>query len=153
MFGEALRAFASFLPLAWWLILRLLVYFRNLSANTPSRCCVGMAFSPDKNRRQSHRQWVSVPVLIRSRGSRIDGHSINISEGGMYLFAAVHLPPGSMIDIEFRPPDGKELVRTTGAVRRRALYLYGIEFLSDHAAATGDSTSVHTDNPIASVSP
>jgi PilZ domain-containing protein len=112
-----------------------------------------MVFRPAKNQRQSKRQWVAVPVLIRHRGSRIDGHSINISEGGMYLFAAAHLSPGTLIEIEFRPPDNKALVRTTGAVRRRALYLYGIEFLSDDAASTRGRTSVQAGSSMSSMSP
>jgi hypothetical protein len=110
-----------------------------------------MLFLPAKDRRQSHRLCVTVPVLILHRGSRIDGHSINISEGGMYLFAAAHLPPGTLIEIEFRTPHGKEVVRACGAVRRRALYLYGIEFLSDDAV-TGERTSAQTENPMPSVS-
>src|ERR1700693_5640561 len=100
-----------------------------------------MLFAPAKNRRQSNRHWVTVPVVIRHRGARIDGHSINISEGGMYLFAAAHLRPGTEIEIEFRQPNSKGLVRAVGAIRRRALYIYGIEFLSVHAEATGDRTT------------
>jgi PilZ domain len=131
----------------------LLPYFGNLRANAPSRYCIeDMFFARAKNRRQSRRQWVSVPVLIRHRGSRINGHSINISEGGMYLFAAAHVAPGTLVEIEFRPPDSKELVRATGAVRRRALYLYGIEFLSDDAT-TRERTSAQTENAMPSVSP
>src|SRR5438105_573238 len=110
-----------------------------------------MLFARAKNRRQSHRHWFSVPVLIRHRGSRIDGHSINISEGGMYFFAAAHLPPGTQIEIEFRPPHTKESVRAIGAVRRRALYLYAIEFLSDDAATGARATA--TESPISSVFP
>ena len=133
---------------------RVLSYFGNLRANAPSRYCIGdMLFRPARNRRQSKRKWVTVPVLIRHRGSRIDGHSINISEGGMYLFAAAHLVPGTQIEIEFRLPHAKKLVRATGTVRRRALYLYGIEFLSDDAAATRGRTTAQAENPIASVSP
>jgi PilZ domain-containing protein len=132
---------------------RVFSYFGNLRASTPSRYCIGdMLFRPAKNRRQSRRQWATVPVLIRHRGSRIDGHSINISEGGMYLFAAAHLSPGTLIEIEFRRPNSKEVIRTCGAVRRRALYLYGIEFVSDDAA-TRDRTSVQTEIPMPSMSP
>jgi hypothetical protein len=83
---------------------------------------------------------------------RIDGLSINISEGGMFLFAAAKLSPGLRIEIEFRRPHSKELVRATGAVRRRALYLYGIEFLNDDAASTLDRT-VELDNQIPSPAP
>jgi hypothetical protein len=133
------------------LIVRSLPYLGNLRAHTQSRYCIGdMLFARAKNRRQSKRQWVAVPVLIRSRGSRIDGHSINISEGGMYLFAVAHLPRGTLIEIEFRPPHGKELVRTTGTIRRRALYLYGIEFLSDDAVSTHDRTNAQTEQSMAS---
>ncbi len=60
----------------------------------------------------------------------------------MYLFAAANLSPGSQIEIEFRPPDSKEVFRTFGMVRRRALYLYGIEFLSDNAAGTRNRRTV-----------
>jgi len=94
-----------------------------------------------KDRRQSHRQWVAVPVLMRHRGSRIEGLSINISENGMYLFAAANLLPGTQIEIEFRTPESKELVRTSGTVRRRALYLYAIEFLNGNASSAHDRTS------------
>jgi hypothetical protein len=111
-----------------------------------------MLFPRDKDGRQSHRQWVAVPVLIRNGGSRIDGLSINISEGGIYLFAAANLSLGAQIEIEFRPPDSKQLVRACGTVRRRAVYLYGIEFLSDHAASTHDRTTVQTQNPMPSIS-
>jgi hypothetical protein len=95
----------------------------------PSRYRIGnMLFVPAKNRRRSQRHWVAVPVLIRNGGSSIDGFSINISEGGVYLFAAANLSLGTQIEIEFRPPGRKRLVRALGIVRRRALYLYGIEF-------------------------
>ena len=119
-----------------------LVYFGNLRENAPCRyCSADMLFARDKDRRQSYRQWVAVPVLMRHRGSRIEGLSINISEGGMYLFAAANLLPGTQIEIEFCPPESKELVRTCGAVRRRALYLYAIEFLNEDAASAHDRTS------------
>ena len=88
-----------------------------------------------------------MPVLLRHRGSRIEGHSINVSQDGILLFAAAHLSPGTQIEIEFRPPDSKEVLRATGTVRRRALYLYAIEFLRDDAAATRDRAVVQAENP------
>jgi len=100
-----------------------------------------MLFARDKDTRRSHRHWMSVPVLMRHRGSCIEGLSINISEGGMYLFAAAKLLPGTQIEIEFRTPESKKLVRTCGTVRRRALYLYAIEFLNGDAASAHDRTS------------
>ena len=101
-----------------------------------------MLFVPAKDRRRSERHWVAVPVLIRNRNSRIEAFSINISEGGIYLFAAAHLLPGARIEIEFRPPGKKKAVRTSGIIRRRALYLYGIEFLAEDAAAARSQPTV-----------
>jgi PilZ domain len=53
--------------------------------------------------------------------ARLDGLSINISEGGIYLLAAANLAVGTLIEIEFRMPHSKQFVRTRGAVRRRAV--------------------------------
>lgn len=53
---------------------------------------------------------------------------INLSEGGMGLFAVAHLPVGSHVQVEFCPPQSTEAVRVEGTIRHRALYLYGIEF-------------------------
>jgi hypothetical protein len=72
-------------------------------------------------------QWAAVPVLVRNHGS----FSINISEGGIYLFAAANLSLG--MQIEFRPP-GSKRIRTYGSVSRRALYPYAIKFLVDDVA-------------------
>jgi len=121
-----------------------MLYLGNLRADAPSRySCRDMRFFRDKGQRRSHRHTVAVPVLIRHRGSRIEGLSINISDGGMCLFAAAHLPIETQVEIEFCPPKSTHVVRTRGTVRRRALYLYAIEFLSDDAAAD-DRTSAQT---------
>ena len=103
-----------------------------------------MIFPPEKNRRRTLRRWVSVPVVINHAGSRIDGFSINICEGGMYLFSAAEFEVGSEIEVDFHLPDGKG-VRAFGTVRRRALYLYGIEFIREDAAATR-SVTISTEN-------
>jgi hypothetical protein len=101
--------------------------------------------------RQSKRQWVAVPVVIRNGGLPVDALSINISEGGIYLFAAANFSVGSQIEIEFRAPGSKHLVRTSGTVRRRAVYLYGIEFLNV-AAPTDDRNHAETQLLKASIS-
>jgi hypothetical protein len=62
---------------------------------------------------------------------RVDGVTINISEHGMYLFAATNLSLETEIEITFRSPDKRKLIRTVGVVRRKAVYLYGIEFTND----------------------
>jgi hypothetical protein len=82
-----------------------------------------------ENQRRSQRHWVAVPVRIRARGSRMDGVTLNFSEGGMYLFAAANFSIGDEIEIAFRPPNSKTTLRLRGIVQRKAVYLYGIEFL------------------------
>lgn len=83
-------------------------------------------------------------MLLRHHGLRIEGFSINISDGGIYLFATANLSPGELIEVEFCPPDRGTVVRTWGTVRRRALYLYAIEFVSEDAASARDRTSART---------
>jgi len=109
-----------------------------------------MATAPAHDRRRSHRHWTAVPVRINHRGTRIDGVSINLSEGGMYLFAAAHLALEAEIEMEFRPPDAKQSVCVRGTVRRRALYLYGIEFVGDDAVAGCVRVAVDTENQVTS---
>jgi hypothetical protein len=55
----------------------------------------------------------------------------------MYLFAAANLSVGTRIEIVYRPPGRKKTVCTCGIVRRRAVFLYGVEFLNDDTAAIG----------------
>jgi hypothetical protein len=61
----------------------------------------------------------------------------------MYVFAAANLSLGDEVEIAFRPPDKKKVIHTSGIVRRRAVYLFGIEFLNDdparHEAGLGTS--------------
>ena len=119
------------------------MHFGNLRPNPATRYFVGgMLFARNKDRRHSQRHWVTVPVVIHDGGTRIGAVSINISIGGMYLFAAANLSPGTQIEMEFRLPNSKGLFRARGTVRRRALYLYGIEFLSEFAGSSYDRTSV-----------
>ena len=91
---------------------------------------------PVEERRRSFRHWVAIPVVLRHRGSRIEGVSINLSEGGMYLFAATYLPVGALIELEYRPQKAKPSIFVNATVRRRALYLYGVEFQGDDASLT-----------------
>ena len=49
----------------------------------------------------------------------------------MGFFAVANLPVGSQIEVEFRSPESGHRTRVPGAVRHRALYLYGIEFLPE----------------------
>jgi hypothetical protein len=56
---------------------------------------------------------------------------MNISGGGMGLFAVANLPVGSQIEVEFPSPESGRRTRIPGTIRHRALYLYGIEFLPE----------------------
>ena len=107
-----------------------------------------MFFVPAKIRRRSQRQWVALPVRIVVDGARIDGMSINISEHGLYVFAATTLSIGDEVEIVFRPPEKKKSVLIHGIVRRKAVYLYGIEFLTIDA---GERIILQSDNRVARV--
>jgi hypothetical protein len=61
----------------------------------------------------------------------MDALGVTVSAGGMCLFMLSDLPLGSQVEVQFLPPRSQELVRMSGTVRSRALYLYGIEFLQD----------------------
>ncbi len=85
-----------------------------------------MRLSQD-DRRRSQRKWMAMPVTLRTNGARIAGVTLNVSEHGMYVFAAANLAMGDSVGLEFQSPDGDELVQTEGIVRRKAVYLYAIE--------------------------
>ena len=65
---------------------------------------------------------------------RVEGVTINVSEHGIYLFAAANLGVGTQIEIAYRPPRANKTICACGIVRRRAVFLYGIEFLNDNTA-------------------
>jgi hypothetical protein len=81
-------------------------------------------------RRRRSRQLLNTEVQVFSGRTHVRALSINFSNVGMCLFTATHLPVGSQIEAEFFRPGSTELVRVSGVVRHRALYLYGIEFLT-----------------------
>ena len=86
-------------------------------------------FKPDRRRRK--RQLLNTSVQAFTESAQLDGLGINLSDVGMCLFTMANLQVGSQIQVEFLPPRSTELVRVSGIVRHRALYLYGIEFLVD----------------------
>ncbi|MDE3195261.1 MAG: PilZ domain-containing protein, partial [Acidobacteriota bacterium] len=57
----------------------------------------------------------------------IPGRGIEISEGGMALYAGLPLKPGDFMDIEFQTAGG---ARITAVVRNRTGFCYGLEFLT-----------------------
>lgn len=80
--------------------------------------------------RRSPRQWWNSAVQVLAGSAQINGLGVNISDGGMCLFAVANLPLGSHLEVEFRPPHSRIPVRLTAMVRHRALYLYGLEFVA-----------------------
>jgi hypothetical protein len=82
----------------------------------------------NRQKRRWRRSALNTPVRILRGTLLIDGFGIKVSEGGMYFFAAANLPIGETIQVEFRNPSSQKLVRVFGAVRSRAVYLYGLEF-------------------------
>jgi PilZ domain len=89
-----------------------------------------MFFSPLPDQRRSPRQWIALPVQILMGKSRIEGTTLNLSDHGMYLFTAANIPLDTEIEIAFRPPAEKHSVQLRAIVRRKIIYLYGIEFLN-----------------------
>ena len=100
------------------------------------------ANSPDRRRRQ--RQLLNTSVEVFTGSTRVDALGINLSDVGMCVFAIANIPVGSQIQVEFRPPRGKERIRVCATVRHRALYLYGVEFLADSDQADSGWISVGT---------
>src|ERR1700757_1364972 len=97
--------------------------------------------SPPENTRRWPRHPVELAVLVVPRGGdskfAIPGRGIEISEGGVTLYAGLALKPGDFMDLEFETPGH---TRVSAIVRSRTGYCFGLEFL----------TPLGTDNPTAS---
>src|ERR1700751_3305442 len=82
------------------------------------------------NTRRWPRHPVELPVLIFPRGGdsklTVQGRGIEMSEGGMTLYAGVPLKPGDLMDLEFQMPAG---TRVAAIVRNRTGFCFGLEFL------------------------
>ena len=76
--------------------------------------------------------------------SRIEGTTLNLSEHGMYMFTAADIALGSEIEIVFLPPGEKEPVQLSAIVRRKVVYLYGIEFLNNRSQPFEDRRSLES---------
>jgi PilZ domain len=92
-------------------------------------------FKPD--RRRQKRQLLNTSVRIFTGSAQVEGVGINVSDVGMCLFTLADLPLESRIRVEFRPPRYVHPIQLLGMVRHRALYLYGIEFLSGSGHSDG----------------
>jgi hypothetical protein len=82
-----------------------------------------------QDRRERKRQLLNTSVRVITKHGSMDALGINISEDGMGVFTVANLEIGSQVEVEFRTAKtGASCTRIAGAVRYRALYLYGIEF-------------------------
>jgi hypothetical protein len=65
-----------------------------------------------------------------SKTTIVNGRGNELNEGGMAVFAGVEARLGDELWVEFTPPYGAGMpIRVRAAVRNRAGYRYGIEFL------------------------
>lgn len=85
--------------------------------------------SPVNTRRWS-RHPVELPVRVFPRGGNskltVQGRGIEMSEGGMTLYAGVPLKPGDLMDLEFQTSGA----RVAAIVRNRTGFCFGLEFLT-----------------------
>jgi len=89
-------------------------------------------------RRRWKRYSFNLPVRVVTDSAVVAARCIRMSVGGIYLFAAADLPPGTEIKVEFTADVFGNLFSRSGIVRHRAIYLYGVEFL---AGERGDPES------------
>jgi hypothetical protein len=88
------------------------------------------------------RQWWNSSVEVFTSSAHVKALGMNISAGGMGLFAVANLHVGSPIEIEFESPQSGKRHRLRGIVRHRALYLYGVEFVNQRQfVSAGSSTA------------
>jgi PilZ domain len=87
-------------------------------------------FSPI-NTRRSRRHQVDLPVRVIVRSGVfsmvVPGRGTEISERGMALYAGIQKEPGDLVDVEFHTSGNQ---RTTGRIRSRNGYCYGVEFVT-----------------------
>jgi len=98
---------------------------------------------PSQNRRAA-RYKLDVPlrVIVQKHGGSVirDGRGTEISERGMRVMAGLELTVGESVEIEFTLPYSSEPIRVAGAVRNRAGYRYGCEFIMDGMVERKDVT-------------
>src|ERR1700675_4462669 len=106
--------------------------------------------SSPANTRRWPRHPVELPVPVFPRGGdsklTIQGRGIEMSEGGMTLYAGLPLKPGDYMDVEFQTP-GR--TRVSAIVRSRVGYCFGLEFVTP--LGTTLKTSKELANPAGKV--
>src|SRR5437879_13362003 len=90
------------------------------------------------NARRWQRHEIDLPVHVVLRNGvssmLVPGRGTEISEGGMALYARIHLKPNGLMEIEFLTPSHAQV---TGIIRSRTDYCLRLEFLS-HTRADDD---------------
>lgn len=86
--------------------------------------------APPVNTRRWPRHPVELPVRVFPRGGdsklTVQGRGIEMSEGGMTLYAGMPLKPGDLMDLEFQTSGA----RVAAIVRNRTGFCFGLEFLT-----------------------
>jgi len=79
-----------------------------------------------------HQVDLQVHVVLRNGESTVfvPGRLIEISKGGLALFAGIHLQPGDPVEVELPAP----YFRVKGMIRSRDGYCFGIEFSTSLSA-------------------
>jgi hypothetical protein len=92
-----------------------------------------MTPSPSNTRRwPRHQVDLQVYVVLRNGESIVvvPGRLTEISEGGMALYAGIHLQPGDLLEIEFPTRQA----RAQGRICSREGYCFGVEFVTSLSA-------------------
>ena len=92
--------------------------------------------SPVNTRRWArHPIDLQVHVVLQNGGSRVlvPGRLIEISEGGMSLYAGIPLQPGDPLEVECPPP----YAPLRGIIRSRDGYCFGVEFETSLSVRAG----------------
>jgi PilZ domain len=107
--------------------------------------------SPENTRRwPRHTVDLPVSVVFQTGPSKTvaPGRGIEISEGGMALYAGIQLKPHDVVEVEFQKPWH---AKVSGVVRNRTGCCFGVEFLSpltfDSEGSTGSSESKDRKSP------
>jgi hypothetical protein len=86
---------------------------------------------------EQERRWprhkIDVPVrAVLNKPERIlDGHGMEMSEGGICLLMDVELGLGDEIELEFTPPHSGEPIRVRSEVCNRTEYRYEVKFIPE----------------------
>jgi hypothetical protein len=104
--------------------------------------------SSPANTRRWPRHPVELPVRVFPRGGdsklTFQGRGIEMSEGGMTLYAGAPLKPGDLMDIEFQTPGG---ARVAAVVRSRTGFCFGLEFLTPLSGEPPKTVSIRKPQP------